>query len=177
MRIVKAQDEQGGDEPLPQQSHDSISVSPASTMQTAREVCAFIGRGVHFKGTLTYQGTIRIDGAFDGDITTDGVVLVGEEAELKANVTAGTIISKGKITGDLCAKEKLILQAPSVTVGDVMAAKLSIEDGAILDGSLKMGQESMKQELMRQDFRPIKRESALRPVRSSEQFVYRRVAV
>ena len=177
MRIVKAQDEQGVGQSISERSQDAISISPASTspastIQGARDVCAFIGQGVHFKGSITYQGTIRIDGAFDGDITTDGVVLVGEGAELKANVTAGTIVSKGKITGDICAKEKLLLQSPSVTIGDVTASKLSIEEGALLDGSLKMGQESTGQQ-----FREFKREPALRPVRSSEQFAVRRMAV
>jgi cytoskeletal protein CcmA (bactofilin family) len=173
MRIVKAQDEQGGDQSISLQSQDTISVSPASKIQGARDVSAFIGRGVHFKGTLTYEGTVRIDGAFDGEITTDGVVLVGEGAELKANVTAGTIVSKGKISGDIRAKETLILQAPSVTIGDVTATKLSIEEGAILDGGLKMGQESSKQEL----YRDFKREPALRAIRSSEQFAVRRMAI
>lgn len=140
MRIVKAQDEYRAGQSLLQQPQDSVPISPSSLKQTAGDISAFLGKDVHFKGTITYQGTMRIDGSFDGEIQTDGVVLVGEGAELIANVTAGTIVSKGTICGDIRAKEKLVLRAQSVIVGDITAPILSIEEGAQVDGNLQMGQ-------------------------------------
>lgn len=167
MRTVKAQDEYRADQLIFQPSQDSVPLSPSLRNNTAEDICAFLGKGVHFKGTISYQGTIQIDGLFDGEIQTDGVVLVGEGAELKANVTAGTVVSKGTITGDIWAKEKLILQAPSVIVGDVTTPTFSIEEGALVDGNLKMGQ----------DAHEVEREPALRAVPSSEQFAGKRMAV
>ncbi len=164
MKIVQAQDEQHTKQPFLQGSTTTLS---ASRSPAPEELNAFLGKGVHFTGTLTYQGTLRIDGAFDGEIRTDGVVLIGEEAKLKANVTAGTIVSKGRITGDICAKEKFMLQAPSVIVGEVTTPALSIEEGALIDGTLKM----------EQDIRSGRQESTTRAARSSKQFADRRMAL
>src|SRR5437867_11268276 len=64
------------------------------------EVIAFVGRGVEFKGVITYNGTVRIDGRLDGEIHTEGVLLVGQDAVITAQVTAGTVISRGKIRSE-----------------------------------------------------------------------------
>src|SRR6058998_1629583 len=85
------------------------------------EVIAFVGRGVEFKGVITYNGTVRIDGRLDGEIHTEGVLLVGQDAVITAQVTAGTVISRGKITGDISASGKVRLLAPAVLNGSVKA--------------------------------------------------------
>ena len=72
--------------------------------EATEDVSAFVGKGVEFKGTISYNGTVRIDGSLDGEIHTDGVLLVGEEAVITAKVTAGTIVCKGKITGDVVGR-------------------------------------------------------------------------
>ena len=102
------------------------------------EVIAFVGRGVEFKGVITYNGTVRIDGRLDGEIHTEGVLVVGEDAVISAQVTAGTVISRGKITGDIVASGKVRLQAPAVLNGSVKAPLLSIEEGVLFNGSLEM---------------------------------------
>lgn len=76
------------------------------------EINAFVGKGVSFKGVISYNGTVRIDGNLDGEIHTEGVLLVGEDAVLTAKITAGTVVCKGKITGDISAREKVKLRAP-----------------------------------------------------------------
>jgi len=105
---------------------------------TDEEVIAFVGRGVEFKGVITYNGTVRIDGRLDGEIHTEGILVVGEDAVLTAQVTAGTVISRGKITGDIVASGKVRLQAPAVLNGSVKAPLLSIEEGVLFNGSLEM---------------------------------------
>ena len=86
------------------------------------------------------------------------MLLVGEDAVLKAKVTAGTLICKGKITGDLHIKEKLKLRAPAVINGGVKTPMLSIEEGALFNGTLEMTQGARDQH----------QESALRAVTQSE---------
>lgn len=108
--------------------------------ETGEDVIAFVGKGVEFKGTITYSGTVRIDGFLDGEIHTEGVLLVGEEAVITAKVTAGTIVCKGKITGDIHAKEKIKLRAPAVVSGGVKSPMLSIEEGVLFNGTLEMAQ-------------------------------------
>ena len=104
------------------------------------DISAFVGKGVEFKGTISYKGTVRIDGYLDGEIHTDGVLLVGEEAVIQAKITAGIIVCKGKITGDVVAKERVKLRAPAVINGSVKAPMLSMEDGVLFNGGLEMTQ-------------------------------------
>lgn len=119
----------------------------------AEDVIAFVGKGVEFKGTITYNGTVRIDGHLDGEIHTDGTLLVGEEAVLTAKVSAGTVISKGKITGDIAAKEKVRLLSPAILNGSVKAPTLSMEEGVLFNGTIEMA---------RAEVRELSREAAVR---------------
>jgi cytoskeletal protein CcmA (bactofilin family) len=119
----------------------------------AEDVIAFVGKGVEFKGTITYHGTVRIDGHLDGEIHTDGTLLVGEEAVLTAKVSAGTVISKGKITGDIAAKEKVRLLSPAILNGSVKAPTLSMEEGVLFNGTIEMA---------RAEVRELSREAAVR---------------
>lgn len=118
-------------------------------------VIAFVGKGVEFKGIISYNGTVRIDGVLDGEIHTEGTLLVGEEAVLTAKVSAGTVVSKGKITGDIIAKEKIRLLAPAVLNGSVKAPMLSMEEGVLFNGSIEMS---------RAEVHDLQREAGLRAV-------------
>ena len=102
------------------------------------DVIAFVGKGVEFKGVISYNGTVRIDGHLDGEIHTEGTLLVGEDAVLTAKVSAGTVVSKGKITGDVVAREKVRLLAPAILNGSVKAPMLSMEEGVLFNGSIEM---------------------------------------
>jgi cytoskeletal protein CcmA (bactofilin family) len=104
------------------------------------DIIAFVGKGVEFKGVISYSGTVRIDGFLDGEIHTDGVLLIGDEAVIQAKVTAGTIVCKGKVTGDIAAKERVKLRAPAVFSGNMRTPMLSIEDGVLFNGGLEMTQ-------------------------------------
>jgi cytoskeletal protein CcmA (bactofilin family) len=70
--------------------------------QGAQDISAFVGKGVEFKGTISYSGTVRIDGYLDGEIHTDGVLLIGEDAVLQAKITAGNGRLQGKSHGRYC---------------------------------------------------------------------------
>ena len=116
----------------------AVMSSVSSKMETTPDVSAFIGKGVDFKGTIIYNGTVRIDGTLEGEVQTDGILLIGEEAVLKAKVSAGTVVCKGKITGDVTATEKIRLRAPAVLNGGVKAPMLSIEEGVLFNGTIEM---------------------------------------
>ena len=120
----------------------AVTSSVSSKMETTPDVSAFIGKGVDFKGTIIYNGTVRIDGSLEGEVQTDGILLIGEEAVLKAKVTAGTVVSKGKITGDVTATEKIRLRAPAVLNGGVKTPMLSIEEGVLFNCTIEMAQSS-----------------------------------
>lgn len=130
-----------------------VAANSPSTEGTG-DVSAFVGKGVEFKGKISYSGTVKIDGYLDGEIHTDGVLLVGEEAVITAKVTAGTIVCKGKITGDIVAKECVKLRTPAVMNGSIKTPILSMEDGVLFNGALEMTQ----------GVRDIPREAPLLPI-------------
>ncbi len=109
------------------------------------EINAFVGKGVSFKGVISYNGTVRIDGNLDGEIHTEGVLLVGEDAVLTAKITAGTVVCKGKITGDITAREKVKLRAPAVVNAGVKAPLLAMEEGVVFNGTLEMSQSATRE--------------------------------
>ena len=113
----------------------SAAVEPVGALEG---INAFVGKGVDFKGTISYHGTVRIDGTLEGEIHTEGTLLVGEEAVIKAKVTAGTIVCKGQSTGDILAKEKVTLRAPAVINGGVETPMLSMEEGVQFNGTIEM---------------------------------------
>jgi len=121
-----------------QEGEEVIMVAANSTIAGAGDISAFVGKGVEFKGTISYSGTVKIDGYLDGEIDSDGVLLIGEEAVIQAKVTARTIVCKGKITGDIVAKARVELRAPAVINGSIQTPILFIEDGVLFNGAIEM---------------------------------------
>jgi cytoskeletal protein CcmA (bactofilin family) len=115
-------------------------LSSARNPVTGSEVIAFVGKGVEFKGVITYSGTVRIEGRLEGEINTDGILLVGNDAVISAKIKAATVISSGQITGDITATEKVNLTSPAVLNGSVTAPLLSIDEGVLFTGNLIMTQ-------------------------------------
>lgn len=105
---------------------------------TPEEIIAFLGKGTEFKGVITYHGTIRIDGRVEGEIITEGTLVVGESAVINAEISAGTLISGGKITGNITALEKIHLLPTGVLDGSVKTPLLIIEEGVRFNGNCQM---------------------------------------
>ena len=99
---------------------------------------AYMGEDTTFSGTLNFEGIVRIDGKFEGEVVTNDVLIVGETGELNADITAGIVVCKGKITGSIVAAEKVEMHANSRITGNVKCPALQIELGAILDGHCDM---------------------------------------
>ena len=133
----KQEEAKGGEGEREQWVEDRRSSSNKSGLILPDEV-AFVGKDVDFKGVITYSGTVRIDGCLDGEIHTDGGLLVGPEAVLKAKVTAGTVVCRGTIHGDIQAKNQIVLCAPAIVQGSLTTPVLSIEEGVVFNGTLEM---------------------------------------
>lgn len=124
-----------------QEGKEVVMVAANSpNIEETGDISAFLGKGVEFKGTISYHGTVKIDGSLDGEIHTDGVLLIGKEAVIHAKVTAGTIVCKGQLTGDVVAKDCVKLRAPAVMNGSIKTPVLSIDDGVVFNGTLEMSQ-------------------------------------
>jgi len=110
------------------------------------EIVAFLGKGTEFKGIISYEGTIRIDGRVEGEIITKGTLVVGESAVIQADISASTVVAGGRVTGNITASEKVQLLAPAVISGGIKTPLLVIEEGARFNGSCEMGGPTSQQE-------------------------------
>ena len=111
---------------------------PANEQQESNDIIAFVGEEVTFKGTIRYQGTVRVDGKLEGEIYTDGNLIIGQKAEIKAKIEAGTVTCQGKITGEVEAKNRVKLLSPATFEGSMMTPSLSMDEGVIFNGSCNM---------------------------------------
>lgn len=105
----------------------------------AEEFATVIGADAQFKGELTFQGGVRIDGLFEGSITTTGKVLVSREGRLKAEVKAGMLVVEGTIEGNVTVKDRAELRATCTLRGDLKAMKLNVVEGATFVGRCEVG--------------------------------------
>jgi cytoskeletal protein CcmA (bactofilin family) len=102
---------------------------------------SILSEGVKFKGILTTNGNVRIDGEFDGEIVVDGNLTLGEKSKGKGTIKATNITSGGIVTGSIETTEKLVLEATTKIEGDISAKILIITEGASFKGTSNMNAE------------------------------------
>jgi len=99
-----------------------------------------LGRESKFTGKLAFDGAVRIDGKFEGEIHTDDLLLVGPGAEVKAQLTVGSVVINGTVEGDVVAKSSVEIKSPGRLKGNVTSPTLVIEKGVIFDGTCSMSE-------------------------------------
>ncbi len=118
--------------------NDASKLGSGPRAVPAGEVNALLGRGSEFEGKLTFVGTVRIDGKFVGDVVSEGRLIIGEGAKVKAEIVVDTVIVQGEVHGNIKAKGSVELLAPGRLRGNIQTASLSVEKGAIFNGSTVM---------------------------------------
>jgi len=93
---------------------------------------------VEIKGNLKFTGELSFDGKLDGEIQTDGVLNLGDSAVVNGNINAQSVVVRGKITGNITAKEKIEIKAKTELFGDIRATKLTIEEGITFVGKTEV---------------------------------------
>jgi cytoskeletal protein CcmA (bactofilin family) len=102
------------------------------------EIKAFLGPGSQFEGKLVFNEIVRLDGAFRGEVTSHDTLIVGESADIQADVQVGTLILSGSFKGNIKAKSRVELRAPAKVDGTIETPALSVEDGVTLNGTITM---------------------------------------
>jgi excisionase family DNA binding protein len=92
------------------------------------------------QGTLRFDDPVnlRINGKFEGTLDTKGVLMVGEQADIKANITGESVSIAGIVNGNIVATKILKLDPTASVTGDIEAPRLSIQEGAVLNGQVCM---------------------------------------
>src|SRR5258706_1527218 len=117
----------------PAQSNSSATVSSG-------EVTTLLGRGSEFEGKLSFEGTVRVDGKLSGEIFTDDVLIIGEGAEVNAEISVGAIIIEGTVHGNIHAKRSVEIHTPARVRGNISTPSLAIDKGVMFDGQCQMEQ-------------------------------------
>lgn len=132
--FVKDDKTQKSDEPL----HTAAPPS-ASTTASARDVQAHLGQGSRVDGKLSFEGSVRIDGHVEGEISAQEMVVLGETADVSAQIVANVIVVQGRVTGDLNARKRVELKAPASVAGNISTPSLVIHEGVVFEGHCSMG--------------------------------------
>src|SRR5262245_2234278 len=109
-------------------------VQAAAKQSAAGEITTLLGRGATFEGKLTFDGTVRIDGRFRGEVFSDDTLVIGEGAMVEAEIDVGEIIIQGNVVGNVTARRSIEIHAPGRVKGDLHTPSLQIDKGVIFEG-------------------------------------------
>ena len=122
------------------------SSEPASAAASSggANLTAFIDQGSEFEGKLTFKDTVRIDGRFRGEISSENTLIVGESGTIEASIRSNTVVVSGTVEGNIVAGQQVVLHKTAKVHGDMSAPSLIIEDGAVFNGQISMGRADAK---------------------------------
>jgi cytoskeletal protein CcmA (bactofilin family) len=141
--------------PKPQvDNFNATANTPASSGRAA-----VIGPGIHINGDISGEENLLIEGRVDGKILLEGhEVSIGQNGEVKADITAKVIKISGKVRGDLKGGEKVIIARSGNVHGNIVAPRMTLEDGAIFKGSIDMDpSESAKPAAAKLEKKPVEK--------------------
>jgi cytoskeletal protein CcmA (bactofilin family) len=114
------------------------AIGAASAARGTGELNALLGKGSSFEGKLLFEGTVRIDGKFTGEIVSTDTLMIGEGAEVKGQIQVGSLIIVGEYNGDAKATKSIEIKAPAKVRGTLTTASIVIERGVFFEGHCKM---------------------------------------
>lgn len=113
---------------------------PAEDYAAANEAHTILGREAKFTGKLVFEGAVRVDGKFEGEIYTDDLLIIGPQAEVRAQLHVGTVVINGLVEGDIVATQLVEIKAPGRLRGNVSTPQIVIERGVVFDGHCRMSE-------------------------------------
>ena len=96
----------------------------------------FLDRGSHFKGELTFEDTLRIDGKFEGTIRSKHALIIGDKGDVQADIDVGSVSIDGTVRGNIVAREKIEIHPHGRVFAKLQAPILKIEEGAHFEGEV-----------------------------------------
>lgn len=130
MDFVKKTSDQSG--PTTQQQQAPVRSNYSSNVGTT------LGEDTEFSGTLKFGKSLKIEGKFRGDLTSPGLLIVGQSGQVRAEVNVGSATVEGKLTGNIGATDLVDLRSTAEVFGDINAAKIKIEEGVVFVGKAEI---------------------------------------
>lgn len=120
----------------------------------ADNVNSVIGEGSIFEGKFYIQGSLLINGKFEGEIKTDELIMIGETGKVKTNVSARKVIVAGTLIGNINAHEQVVLEETGRILGDITAPVININKGVVIQGKITItgGQKKDAKKIVEESF-------------------------
>jgi len=142
MWTKETQTEVTGSSPAQKPASPAVPFNPTATMRrnsSAARNLACLGATLEVKGEITGEEDLQIDGRIEGPISLqDRRLTVGCTAQLNSEVTAREVVVYGKVTGNLCVRDRVEIKKDGSVIGDITTARISIEDGAYFKGRIEI---------------------------------------
>ena len=97
-----------------------------------------LGKETKFKGTMRFEDSLKIEGKFEGEIVSRGFLYIEKGAEVRANITVGSLVIGGSVQGNIIAYNKVEMLSTGQVYGNVKTRVLKIADGVVFDGQCEM---------------------------------------
>jgi cytoskeletal protein CcmA (bactofilin family) len=104
------------------------------------EWTGFLEKGVRLEGKLESSGTLRIDSAMKGTLVSEGVLILGEHAQVEGEINGNRVVILGRFTGTIRAKGRVEIHPEAIVSAEVHTPCLVIEPGSVFDGECHMPQ-------------------------------------
>lgn len=113
----------------------------AMNMNDTNDNTTVLKEDASFEGKLIFEGNVLVNGKFKGEIYSTGELTIGKTGYVEGQVEIGTVVILGEVNGNIKAKQKIVINAPAVVRGDIVAPSLIIEEGAVFEGNCSMGRD------------------------------------
>lgn len=127
------------DETLKTITEPTPSVSGSQAATTGMVSKTVFGATLIVEGTIKSKESITVNGELKGTVETTADITIGKDAKIEATLSGKTIVIAGTVTGNITANESLVLESSAVVRGDVKAASVKIETGALIEGNMHIG--------------------------------------
>lgn len=107
--------------------------------QNIKNMETIIGESVILEGEFNGHGNIVIEGKLNGNLSTDGHVLIGEKSEINANIKAGSAFISGKVSGNISLSDSIDIAKTAKIQGDIKASSIAVEAGCQINGKISVG--------------------------------------
>lgn len=116
-------------------------------LKSKDQVNGLLDKGCSVDGKIIFDGTVQINGEFNGEVRSEGTLIVGQDARLSGNVLVDTLICYGAVDGQVDAKSRIEIRVPSIVTADISTKSLIIEEGALFQGKCHMQHPAKVEEL------------------------------
>jgi cytoskeletal protein CcmA (bactofilin family) len=121
--------------PFPEGPRAPRAVRPASGTAATTSPSSTLNSNLTFEGDLRFQGTVMIDCAFKGKITTEDSLVIGAAAKIQAELTAGSVEVSGKVQGNIHARQTVRILSGGEVYGNIETPTVSMAEGVIFEGT------------------------------------------